>query len=125
MAEEYGETQSWPVRPPDSVDTETRCGDSGHSVGGLPCRLTIVGGVREAWSVWRRGRLGTVCARGAHPAWSSGPSTSPLEPQCAVTGQPFILPPWLLWRLASAAAVRVSFFGSPMCQVSNAGGNWF
>jgi len=29
--------------------------------------------------VWRRGRLGTVCARGAHPAWSSGPSTSPLE----------------------------------------------
>ncbi len=28
--------------------------------------------------VWRRGRLGTVCARGAHPAWSSGPSTSPL-----------------------------------------------
>src|SRR5947207_6691280 len=42
-------------------------------------RLTIVGGVRDAWSVWRRGRLGTVCARGAHPAWSSGPSTSPLE----------------------------------------------
>ena len=27
----------------------------------------------------RRGRLGTVCARGAHPAWSSGPSTSPLD----------------------------------------------
>jgi hypothetical protein len=26
----------------------------------------------------RRGRLGTVCARGAHRAWSSGPSTSPL-----------------------------------------------
>ena len=30
-------------------------------------------------AVWRRGRLGTVCARGAHPAWSSGPSTSPLD----------------------------------------------
>jgi len=42
-------------------------------------RLTIVGGGREAWPVWRRGRLGTVCARGADPAWSSGPSTSPLE----------------------------------------------
>ena len=40
--------------------------------------LTIVGGGREAWSVWRRGRLGTVCARGACLAWSSGPSTSPL-----------------------------------------------
>jgi hypothetical protein len=26
----------------------------------------------------RRGRLGTVCARGAPPAWPSGPSTSPL-----------------------------------------------
>src|SRR5205807_4648920 len=43
------------------------------------CPLTIVGGAREARSVWHRGRLGTVCARGAHPAWSSGPSTSPLE----------------------------------------------
>src|SRR6267154_1733093 len=42
-------------------------------------RLTIVGGGREAWSVWRRGRLGTVCARGACPTWSSGPSTSPLD----------------------------------------------
>src|SRR6266513_4822213 len=42
------------------------------------CLLTIVGGVREAWSIWRRGRLGTVCARGAHAAWSCGPSTSPL-----------------------------------------------
>src|SRR5712671_2755306 len=47
--------------------------------------LTIVGGGREAWSVWRLGRLGTVCARGAHPAWSSGPSTSPLD----VTGHAF------------------------------------
>jgi hypothetical protein len=27
----------------------------------------------------RRGRLGTVCARVACPAWSSGPSTSPLD----------------------------------------------
>jgi len=41
--------------------------------------LTIVRGVRDAWSVWRRGRLGTVCARDADLAWSSGPSTSPLE----------------------------------------------
>src|SRR5207237_5613520 len=40
--------------------------------------LTIVGGGREALAVGRRGRLGTVCARGACPAWSSGPSTSPL-----------------------------------------------
>ena len=28
--------------------------------------------------VWRRGRLGTVCARGASPAQQAGPSTSPL-----------------------------------------------
>ena len=57
--------------------------------------LTIVGGVREAWSVWRRGRLGTVCARVAcrplggapdelrstsvRPDASCGPSTSPLD----------------------------------------------
>jgi len=27
----------------------------------------------------RRGRWKTVCARGADQAWSSGPSTSPLE----------------------------------------------
>src|SRR5438876_188048 len=40
--------------------------------------LTIVGGGRDAWSVWRRGRLGTVCSRGACPACSSGPSTSSL-----------------------------------------------
>src|SRR5258708_6022499 len=44
-----------------------------------PRRLTIVGVGREAWSVWRRGRGKTVCARGACPAWSSGPSTSPLS----------------------------------------------
>jgi len=29
--------------------------------------------------VVRRGRRKTVCARGAHPTWSSGPSTSPLD----------------------------------------------
>src|SRR5580658_7796598 len=52
MAEEYGETQVWPVRPPYLVDTETRCGDSGHSVGGSPCRLTIVGGGRRRAGGW-------------------------------------------------------------------------
>ena len=44
----------------------------------LRSRLTIVGGVRERVVVARRGRLGTVCARGACPTWSCGPSTSPL-----------------------------------------------
>jgi hypothetical protein len=29
------------------------------------------------------GRTGTVCPRGACPAWSRGPSTSPSEPACA------------------------------------------
>ncbi len=29
--------------------------------------------------VWRRGRVGTVCARGAHRAPLRGPSTSPLD----------------------------------------------
>ena len=42
------------------------------------CPLTIVGGVRDALLVWRRGRLWTVCARVACRAWSAGPSTSPL-----------------------------------------------
>jgi hypothetical protein len=41
--------------------------------------LTIVGGVRERLLVTRRGRGKTVCARGADLAWSSGPSTSPLD----------------------------------------------
>src|SRR5947207_15766084 len=37
------------------------------------CALTIVGGGREAWSVWRRGRWKTVCARGCHRALLCGP----------------------------------------------------
>jgi hypothetical protein len=41
-------------------------------------RLTIVGGCRDAWSVWLRGRWKRLCARVARPAWSRGPSTSPL-----------------------------------------------
>jgi hypothetical protein len=42
------------------------------------CRLTIVGGVRDAPAAWRLGRPGTVCARFARPALLCGPSTSPL-----------------------------------------------
>ena len=41
--------------------------------------LTIVGGGRDAWSVWRRGSRERLWARGACPAWSCGPSTSPLD----------------------------------------------
>lgn len=41
-------------------------------------RLTIVGGGREAWPARRRGSGETLWARGASPARSSGPSTSPL-----------------------------------------------
>src|ERR1700730_10612340 len=53
----------------------------------LHWRLTIVGGVREASAAWRRGRLGTVCARGAYRALLCGPSTSPLgrNQPCAST----------------------------------------
>jgi hypothetical protein len=43
------------------------------------CLLTIVGGGREAWSVWGRGTREKVWARGPYPAWSAGPSTSPLD----------------------------------------------
>jgi hypothetical protein len=32
--------------------------------------LTIVGGAREAWSVWRLGRGKTLCALGARSAAS-------------------------------------------------------
>jgi len=42
------------------------------------CALTIVGGGREAWSVWGRGTREKVWARGALDTWSRGPSTSPL-----------------------------------------------
>src|SRR5437588_11810886 len=44
-----------------------------------PAPLTIVGGVREALAVGRRGRRKRLCARVASPAWVPGPSTSPLE----------------------------------------------
>jgi hypothetical protein len=36
--------------------------------------------VRRGW--WRRGRLGTVCARGADQAATAGRSTSPLGSKC-------------------------------------------
>jgi hypothetical protein len=74
------------------------------------------------WSVWRRGRLGTVCARGACPAWSSGPSTSPLGgcyPQNAclvseVVGASILAAggrsSWDLWRW------RVPDVLAPVCQ---------
>src|SRR5437016_1912096 len=58
------------------------------------CGLTIAGAVRDACVVARRGRLGTVCARGACPAWSSGPSTSPLAAMRifnAAVGDPMLL----------------------------------
>jgi hypothetical protein len=45
------------------------------------CLLTIVGGVREAWSDWGRGARERWWARGPCPAWSCGPSTSPLDRQ--------------------------------------------
>ena len=45
---------------------------------GSQCRLTIVGGGRDAWSVWGRGTQSTLRARGPCQTWSSGPSTSPL-----------------------------------------------
>src|SRR5882757_656428 len=55
----------------------------GHLAGlcglGYRWQLTIVGGGRDAIAVWRRGRGKRLCARGACLAWSSGPSTSPLD----------------------------------------------
>ena len=41
--------------------------------------LTIVGAGRDAWVVVRRGRFGTLCARGAYLALLGGRSTSPLD----------------------------------------------
>src|SRR5579862_3271598 len=43
------------------------------------CALTIVGGGREAWVVCGRGTQSILRARGRWLAWSSGPSTSPLD----------------------------------------------
>src|SRR5436190_19422681 len=43
------------------------------------CALTIVGTVRDAWVVGRRGRWKTVCARVARQALLRGRSTSPLD----------------------------------------------
>jgi hypothetical protein len=48
--------------------------------------LTIVGGARELWSVWRRGRWKRLCARGADRALLRGPSTSPLGINSALSG---------------------------------------
>jgi hypothetical protein len=42
-------------------------------------RLTIAGGVRDAWSDWLRGRGKRLCARVARPALLCGPSASPLD----------------------------------------------
>ena len=47
--------------------------------------------------VVRRGRLGTVCARVAFLAWSSGPSTSPLDLDMRVTPHSPALRRWRLW----------------------------
>jgi hypothetical protein len=52
------------------------------------CPLTIVGGGREAWSVWRRGSREKVWARGACPTWVPGPSTSPLDAMSAAEEAP-------------------------------------
>src|SRR5204862_6806089 len=71
------------------------------------CLLTIVGGVREAWSIWRRGRLGTVCARGDHAAWSCGPSTSPLERKPCFLRLRFTLPCLILSLKTVASFGRV------------------
>src|SRR5579863_8023869 len=43
------------------------------------CCLTIVGGGREASSVWGRGTQSILRARGPSRTWSCGPSTSPLD----------------------------------------------
>src|SRR5215472_15833202 len=51
----------------------------------LCCRLTIVGGGRDAWSVWARGTQSILRARGPWLAWSSGPSTSPLGGPCSMS----------------------------------------
>ena len=51
---------------------------SGFARRGLTRRLTIVGGGRDAWSVWGRGTQERLWARGPCQTWSSGPSTSPL-----------------------------------------------
>jgi hypothetical protein len=79
------------------------------------CRLTIVGGVREEWSVWRRGSQEKLWARGACPAWSSGPSTSPLDGMAnaliiafASLGLVGIFLGARAWRYASRCAAQAS-----------------
>ena len=53
-----------------------------------------------------------MCARGACPTWSSGPSTSPLGvPQIAVPQKIAIRSPWLRAILAAFAAFLISIVG--------------
>ena len=54
---------------------------------------------RDALAVWRYGRGETVSARGAHPAWSSGPA-SPLggSSACRAQASSAKIRPIELWR---------------------------
>ena len=63
----------------------------------------------------RRGRSKTVCTHGAHPTWSSGPSTSPLDgmettspqvqgaPGTSRLGSPLLIAFWVLPATAVAS----------------------
>jgi hypothetical protein len=63
------------------------------------CRLTIVGGVRDAPAAWRLGRWEIVRPR-RHRAWVPGPSTSPLDGMRQTdTPQPITLEAYRLRRL--------------------------
>ncbi len=59
--------------------------------------------------VVRRGRLGTVCARGAHQAASVGRSTSPLDLDMRLTPDRPALRRWRLW-VGAVLVAEVSWF---------------
>jgi len=62
-----------------NFESQERAQSDWHPCYSTCCALTIVGGGREAWVVCCRGTQSILRARGRWRAWSSGPSTSPLD----------------------------------------------
>jgi len=92
--------------------------------------VTIVGGGRDAWSDWRRGSREKLWARGAYPAWSSGPSTSPLgAPMTQTYSVARVARYSALWFVATFAAgfgyrLGLALLGIPFASVGSTHPFW-
>jgi len=84
--------------------------------------LTIVGGVREASSVWGRGTREKLWARGPCPTWVPGPSTSPLEVTNRARARPMHNTPDRVWfALGGLVALWVALKPDQFIRVASYG----